>query len=740
MGACALVGVAAVAAAARGDLASVARVGNAFGASNDRPALREGRWGSAFDRTVSGASETNSMYSLGDGKRGTWAPTRGVNRVEPSLRRSTGSTLGEPVAETRARQIQQSQSLRSAPALTKSSEKRKWDRAPYEYEMPRDFAEDAEVSPDPRDAAKGVARKRRAARTRPPVARTPRLGYVDDGYDDGYDDDHAAADDADDAFERRFVAAELGDASPMSARASDAAVDHRTARLSSALRSEPERVENDSAELGNSEPSLAAAARDAACALFSEAGGPNRDETLCQKYANDARMCQVYVSPTQSCFRKTVGDEFLDPRSASQTLGARGGRGPATSSEDSARNALWRNDFYDCMAGASRFTGSVEAPYRLPLARADVRGELSGTQPEVGLPETLPLVSKWFAPSIPNTAYFWNFVHIPKAGGTYFKSLLHASEIRRQTRLGGLDPRWDEALLQTWVTKPLVDLTEHSFANVVWRYASGKRRGEAPALADADDDDDAASPQFTGAGMKESYDAGHRAVSKGSLSMGACDDIDAPCAYVTVLRDPVERFMSHYAYGCLEGSENKATWDPEWIEQASEKGYEIDGCPASPVEFHARVGDMNSLLAPGADPSSTCAVEAAKRNLRSPCVRFLLLDEFEDGLAQMRRTLPDFADIGAETVLAQNPEQVPANVDASVENVERLKHQAGVIETRRNRSGDRLTLESKRRLERYAADEEEMNALKALLAGEIEVYRYATETYHEQWDEPLRTC
>jgi hypothetical protein len=124
--------------------------------------------------------------------------------------------------------------------------------------------------------------------------------------------------------------------------------------------------------------------------------------------------------------------------------------------------------------------------------------------------------------------------------------------------------------------------------------------------------EDVVSAQFTGSGMERSYQSGHRAVSKGSLSMGVCDSIDAPCAYLTILRDPLERFMSHYVYSCLEGSEDRHTWDAEWIADASAKGYAQNGCPLSPVEFHSRVGGMINILAPGANPTTRCAVEAAK--------------------------------------------------------------------------------------------------------------------------------
>ena len=487
-------------------------------------------------------------------------------------------------------------------------------------------------------------------------------------------------------------------------------------------------------------------------------GGPHRDESLCQKYAGDARMCQTYVAPTQSCWHKTVGGAFLDPASASPALGARGGRGPLTGKEDPAANAKWREAFYACMAGDPEFTGAVEAPYRLPLAPSREPNGL-GAEPTTTAPAP-PLAPKFFRATHPGTAYFYHFVHVPKAGGTYFKSLLHASETRRQRRLGGPDPRWDPALVDTWNTKPLVDMTEWSFANVVWRYVEGGKRGAAIAkMAEkakkmngnatqtpVDDDDDAlailgraerdadrvlgasnVTPQFTGPGMRASYQQGHRAVSKGSLSMGACDVVDAPCAYLTVLRDPWEKFMSFYQYACLEGSENMGAWTDQWREDARAKGYDVNGCPASPTQFYKDVGGMMEVLAPGAAPDSHCAVEAAKRNLASPCMRFLLLEQLEEGLGFMRDTLPDFADIGTERA-------APA-ADAAAQ------AQAKMVNSRRNGSGARMDDAKQRRLDAYRADEREMRELRRLMAGELEVYRFAKEErYRAQWEEPLQTC
>jgi hypothetical protein len=47
----------------------------------------------------------------------------------------------------------------------------------------------------------------------------------------------------------------------------------------------------------------------------------------------------------------------------------------------------------------------------------------------------------------------------------------------------------------------------------------------------------------------------------------------------------------------------------------------------------------------------------------------------------------------------------------------------------------------KKRLDAYKADENEMRELRRLMAGELEVYRFAKEErYLKQWEEPLRTC
>ena len=77
---------------------------------------------------------------------------------------------------------------------------------------------------------------------------------------------------------------------------------------------------------------------------------------------------------------------------------------------------------------------------------------------------------------------------------------------------------------------------------------------------------------------------------------------------VTVLRDPLERYISHYTYLCLEGSEAMTGWKEEW--KAHHDQYVDKGCPADPVEFAEQVGGWVQLFAPGADPNTHCGVEA----------------------------------------------------------------------------------------------------------------------------------
>jgi len=327
-------------------------------------------------------------------------------------------------------------------------------------------------------------------------------------------------------------------------------------------------------------------------------------------------------------------------------------------------------------------TFGSETPYRIPHRPPPG----SGASAALGGDQAGVVVRKHFLPKR-NQPYFYAFVHVPKAGGSYFKALL-ADVVSKNSQRLGKDPH---AIVgeNKWVTWPLVDLTEAAFQNTMWHYV----HKHPPS-------------QFSGAGMVESYRLGHRAIGKGALAMGVCEHVDAPCAYFTVLRDPVERYFSHYTYLCLEGSEGQTGWKPEWIAQGR--------CPADPVEFFDRVGGWVQLLAPGAEPSSRCAVDAAKENLVAPCMRYLVLENLEHGLEQLRRTMPDLAQMG---------QNIP-----------------GELSDRKNDSSGKLDAAGQARLTGYRADKAMMDKLRALLAPEIEVYQHAVANYDAQWSRPFDTC
>ena len=295
------------------------------------------------------------------------------------------------------------------------------------------------------------------------------------------------------------------------------------------------------------------------------------------------------------------------------------------------------------------------------------------------------------------SAYAWAFVHIPKAGGSYFTELLraHLWTLRQRHGENARHSFYSDALYA-----PVMDLTEPHFRDVTRRYFHGDP-----------------GPQAGPAGMAAAHAEGHREVFKGALAMGVCDVVHAPCAYLTVLRDPLERLMSQYAYSCLEGSEDRAGWTAEMRANGR--------CDLSPSRYFETRGGAElgvQLLAPRANPSSRCALEAAKANLASGCVRYLLLENLEDGIEKLRtKQAADFAGFGSE----------PSGFEQADPTVRWTKNGSG---------GARLGEANAKKLERYRADAEEMDRLRTIAAHEIELYEFAKENYERNWARDLVTC
>lgn len=258
---------------------------------------------------------------------------------------------------------------------------------------------------------------------------------------------------------------------------------------------------------------------------------------------------------------------------------------------------------------------------------------------------------------------------------------------------------------------PVMDLTEPRFRDAFQFY-----RG---AFDDAPNDwyrfgDGASANQNSPLGMARSFHAGRREIFKGALAMGFCDVVRAPCGYVTVLRDPIERLLSHHAYSCAAGAEDRAGWTAEMRLKGS--------CDLDPASYFEQMGGVDvsvQLLAPRANPASRCALEQAKRNLRRPCVRFLLQERLRDGIGKLSATIPGFAG------LDEDPPESFLNAPAMGADV-------GMLSTK-NQVAGRLSDAQEARLERWRRDEDVMRRLRVLAHREIELYDFATSEYDKQW-------
>jgi len=152
----------------------------------------------------------------------------------------------------------------------------------------------------------------------------------------------------------------------------------------------------------------------------------------------------------------------------------------------------------------------------------------------------------------------------------------------------------------------------------------------------------------------------------------------------------------------VQGAENRKKWRREWKAQ--------DECPLTLPEFiQAGLGEPNFLLwRLSRSCDAGCSAQVAIDNLKHPCTRYLLLENFDNGLQRLRDTLgkPYHSAIDA---LARSREVV-------------------------NRATYSERVLAQLRSETIMAD------LRAQLKQDLEIYRAAQDFYEAQWMQPLQSC
>lgn len=300
---------------------------------------------------------------------------------------------------------------------------------------------------------------------------------------------------------------------------------------------------------------------------------------------------------------------------------------------------------------------------------------------------------KAVAQSKKDSALFYNFIHIPKTGGTYFHQVVRQAERRvnnrhKMAQLGdAVFPRNETPFMQ-WQTYPLVDTTRARYEDTFERFTTGT-----PA------------EYFGTERLRDLYEKGIRIFSKGSYGMGLCERVNAPCVYLTVLRDPVKQFISHYKYSCLAGAENRRLWNDEMKAKGA--------CDLGILEWYDYLGGDNwlHLLAPGKSDNKDAQVSAAIKNLDAPCFRYLLLDELNDGVEKLKK-LPDFRHLDID-----------------------------VLDERANKNASPgLGARESEQLLKYTNDENVMRELQQRLKRPLAVYAHAVRQYEDQWARSLFSC
>ena len=149
----------------------------------------------------------------------------------------------------------------------------------------------------------------------------------------------------------------------------------------------------------------------------------------------------------------------------------------------------------------------------------------------------------------------------------------------------------NETPFMHWQTYPLVD-TRARHAGYVERFTTGT-----PA------------EYFGTERLRDLYEKGIRIFSKGSYGMGLCERVNAPCVYLTVLREIRQTIHQSLQVLVPRRGENRRLWNDEMKAKGA--------CDLGILEWYDYLGGDNwlHLLAPGKSDNKDAQVSAAIKNL-----------------------------------------------------------------------------------------------------------------------------
>jgi hypothetical protein len=192
----------------------------------------------------------------------------------------------------------------------------------------------------------------------------------------------------------------------------------------------------------------------------------------------------------------------------------------------------------------------------------------------------------------------------------------------------------------------------------------------------------------------------------GNAAMGLCDHFpNQPCVYFIALRDPLSRALSDYNYFCLDGAEGKKKWTEEMIAKGE--------CTMSPLQWFSAMRTSPYFLQERLTRScdASCGLKVALNNLFHPCVRYILVENFVDGLMRLRDAFaPAFSD-AIDRFLA-----MPRKVNKRGHGLSRFKI----------------------KVKQYS--NATLAKLREFLHEDYVIYNEAVKRYDEQWTRPIVSC